>query len=282
VTVPSVEGAIHKLGNSDLKVQYEGVDDLIVLGEQASDALINALQAEDTHTRAWAAYILGKLRIRKAVDPLLVLFHADLNPQERVNAAAALGEIGDPKAVPALIEAMSRSGVSFGVTFGLVDLGQKALDAIVAALWTGNSITRQNLIDTIRQLWFHRPELREVTRQSTLKPIINALKDRDQATRAYAVIVLGDMADDEALEPLIKMTRDPSEYVRWCLSLALGKFDDPRVILALQKIADHDTGGVHVMIPDSDDADLRHQANREAAQQALDNIIRRLKRPKDE
>ncbi|PJF30198.1 MAG: PBS lyase, partial [Phototrophicales bacterium] len=72
----------------------------MVGGEQALRALMNAVQNdyEDLIVRGRAALMLGKLGDARAVDPLIRALDAP-GFQTPINAAQALGQIGDPRAI---------------------------------------------------------------------------------------------------------------------------------------------------------------------------------------
>lgn len=75
-----------------------------------------------------------------------------------------------------------------------------------------------------------------------------ALRDEDPLTRAYAVMLLGDLGNAAALM-LLPLVRDASEYVRSCLILALRQIGDARVAPALTWMRDHDSGEVTIHYP---------------------------------
>ncbi|AFY70648.1 PBS lyase HEAT domain protein repeat-containing protein [Thalassoporum mexicanum PCC 7367] len=70
------------------------------------------LSAEDYSQRYYAAWWLGKLRAKEALEPLLAALNAEEESTElggyplKRNAARALGELKEPSAIPALIEAL--------------------------------------------------------------------------------------------------------------------------------------------------------------------------------
>jgi putative heme-binding domain-containing protein len=72
---------------------------LDALGVPALDAL------KDPDARAQAARQLGTRRVKEATEPLVEML-SDPNPVLRFRAATALGRIGNPKAVPALLKAL--------------------------------------------------------------------------------------------------------------------------------------------------------------------------------
>jgi HEAT repeat protein len=64
--------------------------------------LIAALEDTDGNVRRLAASALGKIRDRRAVEPLLGLLARESKPQVRQYAVKALSRIGDPRARPLL------------------------------------------------------------------------------------------------------------------------------------------------------------------------------------
>lgn len=76
-----------------------------LLGEdgRAADVLIERLADPELEVQVLAAEYLGLVRARQATDKLLALTVAATPPRLRRAAVDALGEIGDPRALPALI-----------------------------------------------------------------------------------------------------------------------------------------------------------------------------------
>jgi HEAT repeat protein len=71
--------------------------------------LIRALRHPEPTTAVRAATILGLLRERRAVQPLLALLASSDDPYLLESAVEALGEIGDPAALAGLIDALAHS-----------------------------------------------------------------------------------------------------------------------------------------------------------------------------
>ncbi|NWF71155.1 MAG: HEAT repeat domain-containing protein [Chloroflexi bacterium] len=95
-------------------------------GDQAVRALIRALtnEHEDLIVRGRAALMLGKLRDTRAVDPLIDALDAP-GFQTPVYAAQALGEIGDKRALAPLLTLYheGRGKVRDAATEALIRLG---------------------------------------------------------------------------------------------------------------------------------------------------------------
>jgi len=71
--------------------------------------LVRALGHPEPTTVVRAATILGSLRERRAVRPLLALLDSNRDPYSLESAVEALGEIGDPDALEGIIDALARS-----------------------------------------------------------------------------------------------------------------------------------------------------------------------------
>ncbi len=80
---------------AQINEQHVGSLPLLLLGNQ------------DPDVRCAAAQVLGRLRDKRAVEPLQYLLTEDVSPWVRYEAAQSLGEIGDRRAVPVLVERMA-------------------------------------------------------------------------------------------------------------------------------------------------------------------------------
>src|SRR5690606_7068914 len=73
------------------------------LGDQESGRLaLGFLEDPDSRVREAAAVAAGKLGLERALRPLLHLLEEDEDPKTRVRVLEALGDLGDPGAVPAI------------------------------------------------------------------------------------------------------------------------------------------------------------------------------------
>ncbi|MDI9633292.1 MAG: HEAT repeat domain-containing protein [Methanolinea sp.] len=115
---------------------------------------------------------------------LSALGHPD--PAVQYAAAEALGELGEPSAVPALVEALAgdrHPGVRWEAAEALARIGAPAVDALVGIL--------------------HHP---------------------DEDVRWKAAIALGEIGDERAIPPLIELLGDPDRFVQSRAAYALGEF----------------------------------------------------------
>jgi hypothetical protein len=80
------------------------------IGDPAKNLLIDALQDEQSLVRANAAKILGELKCRRSVAPIIELLDDD-NEDVRENAVRALARIGDANVVEPIIELLQNKGI---------------------------------------------------------------------------------------------------------------------------------------------------------------------------
>jgi HEAT repeat protein len=91
------------LANEDPRVRKETVVALAkVGGDDASMLLLGMMDDSDHEVRAKACWAVGVLRVERALKPLLRLLEKDPNEEVQAQSLQALGQIGDPGAVPAI------------------------------------------------------------------------------------------------------------------------------------------------------------------------------------
>ena len=159
-------------------------EELVSGGPSVVESLIWALQHDgSTVHRRYAAYVLGKIRDGRAVEPLALTLRRD-EPLVRENAAEALGHIGDPRGVRPLLHALGdatavvrryaeralvkigpaavmpliqelwdpRAGVHDGVLNALTRIGPPALLPLLHTIRYGDGTTRQDATDTLNHI----------------------------------------------------------------------------------------------------------------------------------
>ncbi len=70
--------------------------------ELTEKTLLNGLDCENCGVRASATYMLGDLKIQKAVIPLMGMLKGDTQEKARIIAALSLCKIGDPRGLYAV------------------------------------------------------------------------------------------------------------------------------------------------------------------------------------
>lgn len=101
------EGAVSHLtttlANEDPRVRKETVLALAkVGGEDASMLLLGMLDDSNPEVRAKACWAVGVLKAGRALKPLLKILEKDSSEEVQARCLVALGQIGDPGAVPAI------------------------------------------------------------------------------------------------------------------------------------------------------------------------------------
>jgi HEAT repeat protein len=144
--------------------------------KQNVEGIIKALSNKKLADVRWqAANALGQLRDKRAVEPLIETLN-DHNEYVRKCTAEALGRIGSERATETLIEALK----------------DKDVDVRVAA---ANA-------------------LGQIGDERATEPLIAALKDQDGNLRLSAADALGQIGDDRAIQPLIDLLNDQNHSAR--------------------------------------------------------------------
>jgi HEAT repeat protein len=157
---------------------------------KAAATLVKMLTVKDNYTVLASIDALGDLKSKEGFEALNQIASDDT--QETFvtkKAIIALGNIGDPRAVPTLVKAMfkERKGVSFYLeaSFALYQLGKPAADALVPALDGSDKALYE---------WASKNNVKEV------------------AIQAKSAQVLGDLHDLRAEKALMGMLNPKTEY----------------------------------------------------------------------
>ncbi len=200
--------------------------------------LIKALHDKESAVREAAAEALGKIGDAGAVEPLIQAL-TDGNQNVRARAASALEKIGDSRAVEPLIAALDRQDNQ---------LCRRAAEALVR-ICTSNI---EPLLETLKDIsrgYRARSKVALVLGQigdaRAIEPLITALKRYQQDVRQAATEALGEIGDPRAVEPLIEALDQEDAFLCLPVAVALQKIGDPRAVEPLIKVLndqDCDTG----------------------------------------
>ncbi len=149
-----------------------------------------------------------------------LLEHKD--PVVQYEAAEALGNLGDEKAVGPLITALKRdefSGVRWKAAEALSKIGNPAVGPLIATL--------QYPDDDVR--WKAAIALGEIGNPDAVEPLIRLLSDEDRFVRSRAAHALS-MIGEPAIPSLMHALRMDDPGVRWGAALALGKIKNPLAV----------------------------------------------------
>ncbi len=191
----------------DRAAQYEASMALAKIGKSAVPRLLLALH--DRNTGWYAANTLGEIGDPAAVPKLVdILRNLHYDRDMRQVAAEALGKIGDPTAIPALIESL---GDGDRLILDGADLFPAVYDYAVKALaYIGSAAI---------------PEL------------LNALNHQQESVRHNAIRVLGEIGGSQVVRHLIEIL-DHHEYRQYDGEAYI------QVAFALEKIKNPDLNGL--------------------------------------
>ena len=161
----------------------------------------------------------GRGTLGDSVDTLILQLKGE-DPHSRMQAADALGQINDVRAVKPLIvvlEDENSSGRTQALAAGaLVRIGTPAVEPLIAALKDENPLVRLQAAGALGQI----KDVRAV------EPLIGALKDENPIVRMQAADALGQIEDVRAVESLIEALKDNDSLVRERVADALGQIKD--------------------------------------------------------
>lgn len=183
-----IDELIKALENEDWNVQWEAAKALEKIGTLAVEQLIATLN-KNKKARGMAAGVLGLIGDTRAVEPLIALLN-DKDSSGRAGIVEALGRMRDARAIEPL-----------SITLRTDKDGIVRREAAKALGLIG---------------------------EPALESLISALKHESPGTRQAVAIVLGDIGDVKAVEPLIAALK--SGDVGWAAAEALGKIRDTRAV----------------------------------------------------
>lgn len=182
---------------------------------QLIDVLTWALGDEYFDVRMHAAKILGDTRSRYAIRHLQKALD---DPVEAVSyeAAAGLGEIGDPGSVQALVHGLESSFL------GTRKIAAGALDRL---RWKPQNLYQQVLFLSAKDDWIGLVRLN----RHGVGALTRELQERQAAERgdiAGALRIIGNLAT----EPLLRLVSSPDPDLRWRAASLLGASGDRRAV----------------------------------------------------
>lgn len=220
-----------------LAVDANGVNDQVYsivteLGAGAVPALLKKVNSPDKSQREHVIAALGSLRAQEAIDPISQIL-GDKSLGRRYVAAWALGEIGEPGGIPALLQALNDddSEVRKYATRALIKLNQSAVQPLIAYLATA---PQQGGAGAIRALG-------DIADPRALTPLLAQVEG---VNREEVFLALGKLKDPRAEGALLKGLADPDWQVRMKAAMALGPVGSAAAVAPLQRTLEDD---VHVV-----------------------------------
>lgn len=177
--------------------------------------LVDALRDEDENVRASAVEHLGTMGESTAVDALTAIIKSgDL--WTAYPAAEALGAIGDKRAVPALIEVLENKTLREPALKALGRLSDpSALEHIVRFVDDRSYSVRQEALKALEVMYQNgAPEDRiigafqKVFGDRAVEVLLAQATKGKTSAKGPAILFLGLMRDERAIEPLLEMAAD--------------------------------------------------------------------------
>lgn len=245
------------------------VQALFLIGEPSVSPLIDALNDKHIVLRESAITVLGQMKEKRALDPIIAIMKNDKEASVRHAAVKALEEYEDKAAINAIIDAlnddapivkvavikiMGRKKIETAVTPLIQLLDDKNEDVKIAAILAlgkiGDKKTIQPLINLLKQkygiLSQDIPEkcgtaLGMICDVENTNEIIDLLSHEYVWTRTSAAKILGKIGDTKAVDPLIQGLNKIDMKGRFVFADALGKIGDSKAIEPLiQALKDKD------------------------------------------
>jgi HEAT repeat protein len=169
------------------------------------------------------------------IEGLVKALTDSTDPQVRQYAAYLLGKAKNPRAIQPLIEAMADfdKAVREQATLALSSIGKAAVDQLSDALKEPKWETRYRAAEALGR----------IADDKAVKPLIKALKDNRDHVRYMAAKGLRELGDSDAIEPLIILLRDENVYVRTMAVRALGTIGGSKATDALRAALEKETDG---------------------------------------
>ncbi|MDD1700951.1 MAG: HEAT repeat domain-containing protein [Methanoregula sp.] len=164
---------------------------------------------------------------KKGVEELVHLLRDSTDPMVRQYAAYLLGKAKNPRAIQPLIEALGDfdKSVREQATLALSAIGKAAIEPLSAVMKEPQWETRYRAAEA----------LGKIADEKAIKPLIKALKDNRDHVRYMAAKGLREIGNSEAIEPMIILLKDENRYVRIMAVRALGAIGGHNAKEALKK-----------------------------------------------
>jgi hypothetical protein len=172
---------------------------------------------DDPRIRQYLSMVLGNLGDKRAT-PLLVDALKDRAPETRIYAALALGRLRDPAAVPTLLEVFANDerDVRKAAAYALGEIGdRRALEPLVGALSDPIADVRYNAAIAVARMGDSRAigVVREMLDRSRLARVAGMRPEQKEETMLAAIPALVKIAPEEA-KTILRPLADQDESMR--------------------------------------------------------------------
>ena len=206
------------------------------------DRFLVELRQEDSGRRWWAAECLGKMKDRRAVEPLVLAIFNEHIPRLGLVETSALKELDDPRTEDLLLNGIKNKRTRPQAIDALGRLQSKrAVEPIITILQDPDRFTSSVAAQA----------LAEIKDPRALLPLCALLKNRDEVIRRGAATALGFFGDPESVGPLTAALKDTDDGVRWNAADSLGKLGSVAAVDPLIAVIKDSEEGVRVAAIDS-------------------------------
>jgi len=160
-----------------------------------------------------------------------LIYHTD--PQVRQYAAYLLGKAKNPRAIQPLVESLADfdKSVREQATLALSAIGKAAVEPLAEAMKEPKWETRYRAAEA----------LGKIADEKAVRPLIQGLKDNRDHVRYMAAKGLRGLGDSDAIEPMIILLKDENYYVRMMAIRALGAIGGKNATEALTAALETET-----------------------------------------
>ncbi|MGQ9728627.1 MAG: HEAT repeat domain-containing protein [Candidatus Fervidibacter sp.] len=210
---------IDQLKSSDEKIRASAVEALRMIGKPATRLLVEAAKSKDPLQRWGAVAALGETGDPKAV-PILLKALRDEDENVRAVAAASLGKLRYTRAAPQLVNALADKSkrVQAHAEWALENIGERAIPAIMeGAKRTAIRLRAFRLLGRLKA-------------REAVPLLIAGLKNPKPEVRTIAAWALGEIGDQRAVSALQRLLGDKDAEVRREAVVALGKLGAKEIL----------------------------------------------------
>lgn len=198
------------------------------IGAPSVDELTSLLKSDNSNIRSMTVESLGRIGDKKAAGPVAELLKDKDEDIVKVSITA-LGNLGSEKAVKALSDLIGENGSHKMTPEAIQALGMMKNAKAAGALIRVFKIDDNNLcMEAVKALG--------ECGEPALTPLKESIGNRNERTRLFSVLALGNINDQRVVDPLIKALGDEKKAVKIGAIKALEIRGDKRALDPLKKL----------------------------------------------